>query len=130
MVVRVSDLATSLIDRLATALVHVLRFAADESLIYFDSAATFAAISNLGLDNESAIRECLAKPMQHEPSRLLGYTQVAAKFIRTDTVLAVRQKPQSGEPLLQRNRGILEDGPNLDGMLVCRSPGIASVSDS
>ena len=89
--------------------VHIAGLAADESLIDFDFAREFL--------EERAGLHGLANPMQHEPRRLLSDSKVTSNFIRTDSVLAVRDDPDCHEPLVQAERGILEDAPNLDAEL-------------
>jgi hypothetical protein len=55
--------------------------------------------------------------MQHEPCGLLGYAKVTVNLVGANSVLAANQHPESGEPFLQRDRGILEDGFDFDGEL-------------
>jgi hypothetical protein len=55
--------------------------------------------------------------MQHEPSGLLRYSNGSVNLPRANAILAANQKPESREPLLQRDWRILEDGINLDGEL-------------
>ena len=58
--------------------------------------------------------ESQADTLKHEPCRLLGNAQGSAKFVRTDTVLAVDQHPHCRHPLIESKRGILKDRPDLD----------------
>src|SRR6266851_9607213 len=56
--------------------------------------------------------------MRHEPSGLLGYSEIAADFVATDAVLAVHYQPDGSEPFVQTDRRVFEDGPGLQ-----REPG-------
>jgi hypothetical protein len=56
---------------------------------------------------------CLANPMIQEPSALLSNTQGARGFVRADSVLAIDDLPDSGKPLVEAERRILEDGSDL-----------------
>src|SRR5579863_582046 len=84
--------------------VHVAGLAADESLIRFTLA---------GQKIESARLQGIAETVSHEPCRLLGYSEVAGQFTRTDAVLAVDHEPQSGKPLFQRYWRILKNGSSF-----------------
>src|SRR6266566_3106782 len=55
--------------------------------------------------------------MQHMPCGLLAHGQIAADFVATDTVLAGDKQPDGGQPLGERQRGILNDGPSFQGKL-------------
>ena len=55
--------------------------------------------------------------MEHEPRSLLSYLHRAVKLPRTDAVLAVRDQPHCGQPLIQPERAILKDSSGLDGEL-------------
>lgn len=55
-----------------------------------------------------------ADAMQHEPSGLLGDVQIARDFIATDSVLAIEYQRHGDEPLIKRERTILEDRTDLD----------------
>ena len=88
---------------------HVPRFPADEGFVNFDFAVEFAS--------KELVLHCQSDSMQHEPCRLLSDLEVASNFITADAVLAVREHPCCGKPLVQANRGILKDSPNLDGEL-------------
>lgn len=91
--------------------VHVASRAADESFVYFDFAAGAAEFE------ESAALHRKTNPMEHEPRGLLGDAECASYFVGTDSVLAVGNHPNGDEPLVERNRGILHDGSDLDGKL-------------
>src|ERR1017187_4718117 len=67
---------------LALADVHVTSFATDESFVYFDTASTAANFY------QSALTPGFANSMQHEPSRLLGYTDSLGNLVTANAVLA------------------------------------------
>jgi hypothetical protein len=92
--------------------VHVNSFAADVSLIGFYLAATTAEFET-GLVSHS-----FADTVKHEPCRVLANAQSPAKFVATDTVLAVRQHPESNHPLIKSKWGIFHDGADFDGELL------------
>jgi hypothetical protein len=58
-----------------------------------------------------------ANPLQHEPRGLLGHADRAADLVGADAVLRVHQHPRDREPLVEADRRILEDGPDLHGEL-------------
>jgi len=94
---------------LAFATVHVPRLAADESFAYFDFAAE--------LGTEKIILHRKANPMEHKPCGLLGYLHISRNFIARDAILAIGEQPRYGEPFIQADRRILNDGADLDGEL-------------
>jgi hypothetical protein len=85
--------------------VHVAGLRADESLVDLDLTGQLAAVFAL---------QRKAQTRQHEPRGLLGHFQGARQLVAADAVLAVDDEPQRREPLLQRERGILEHGPDLE----------------
>ena len=87
---------------------HVARLATDESFVGFDFAAQLAAV--LALQGQAEAR-------QHEPRGLLSHAERTGQFVRTNAVLAVGEQPEGRKPLLETERGILEDGSNLEGEL-------------
>src|ERR1017187_5169004 len=96
---------------LINAFVHVARFAADKSFVRFYFAIEFAAMF---------ILHCQTDAMQHEPCRFLSDLDVSRDFIATDAVLAVSDHPSNREPLIETNRRIFKDGPDLDRELTAR----------
>src|ERR1700687_4638508 len=75
-------------------------------------------------------RLCLnRKPdaLQHEPSRLLCYTECAMNLIGADPVLTVHQQPNGGQPLFKWDRGILKDRAHLERELLARVIPIAAI---
>jgi hypothetical protein len=97
--------------------VHVPRLAANVSLIHFDFARQFAA--------RVLILHCEPDALKHKPTRLLGDLDGAGYFVRTDAVLAVRQHPHREQPLVQADRGVLENGSDLDAELRPGMPALA-----
>lgn len=90
---------------------HVASLAADECFVYFDFGAVTAELhKGLGLHRQS-------DSMQHEPRRLLSDAKSAMQFVGADTVLAVGNHPDSDKPLVERERRILKDSPDLRGEL-------------
>jgi hypothetical protein len=83
------------------SIVHVPRFATDESLIGFHCASHFV--------NAASVHR-IADAMQHEPCGSLNDFQTRA-FVGTNAVLAVRSKPHRTKPVVQTKRGILEMVP-------------------
>jgi len=99
--------------------VHVAGFAADESFIHFHFNPAPA---------EFPERSCVhgeADSVEHVPSGLLGDAKSAVDFVAADAVLAVCDHPNGGKPLVQTERGILEDGSDLDGKLTMRMDAFA-----
>ncbi len=92
--------------------VHVPSLATDKGFIYFDRSA---ATAELG---QAASLQSEAQTMKDEPRGLLSDAQSAGHFVRANPVPAVYEHPESGEPLVQSDRGILEDGAELDGELL------------
>ena len=88
---------------------HVARSAADESFIRFNSAREFL---------NRALLHRQANPMQHEPSGLLRNANRTAQLVRTDSVFRIGNQPKGGQPLIQRDRRILQNGSDLDGKLL------------
>jgi hypothetical protein len=87
------------------ALVHIAGFRADEGFIDFHFASELV---------KTLVLHCQPNAMEHKPRRLLGYTKPAMNFVARDTVLAGNNQPCRREPLLQRNRAVLENGSGLE----------------
>src|SRR5205823_3332783 len=83
-------------------LVHVARFAADESLVNFNMAAQLTA--------RLIILQPKSDSLQHEPSGLLRYLDRAVNFPRANAILTVSEHPHSAQPLVQADRRILKNG--------------------
>src|SRR6266478_3054065 len=87
---------------LALVGVHESGRAADESFVHFYFATGTAHA------NERAVLHRKPDAVKHEPCGLLSDTESASHFIGTDSVLAVRNHPDSDEPFVQRKCGILK----------------------
>ena len=87
---------------------HVAGLAADVGFVDFDIAADFPAVLRLQREPQ---------PVEHEPCGLLSDVQRAAEFVAADAVLAVGEQPECGQPLLKRQRRVLEHGSDLQGEL-------------
>jgi hypothetical protein len=84
--------------------VHVARFAADEGFVGFHFAGELV---------ERSVMQREAQPMRHEPRRLLRDADAARNLARADAVLAVHEQPKRSEPLVEAERGILENRSGL-----------------
>jgi len=91
--------------------VHESRSATNKSFVYFHFAPRPTNFQ------ERAVLHRKTDSVKHEPCGLLSDAKSAAHFIRTDTVLAIGNHPDSDKPFVQTNRRILKDGSNLDGKL-------------
>ena len=88
--------------------VHVAGLATDEGFIHFDFAGEFSAL--LALQSET-------RTVEHKPCCFLSDAQRPVNLKRTDSILAVRDEPYARKPLIETNRGLLEDSPDFDGEL-------------
>jgi hypothetical protein len=84
--------------------------AAHDGLVHLDLARQ-GRVEGLRLHGET-------DAMAHEPRGLLGDPQIAGELVRAAALLAGRIQPDRREPLGERDRGILEDRPLLDGELL------------
>jgi hypothetical protein len=101
-------------------LVHEAGEPTDKRFVRFDGTAPAEF-------REGSALHCKADAMEHEPCGFLTDFQITSEFARTDSVLTVPDQPDSGQPLSQRQRRILEDGSYLDaeltaGMLLVALP--------
>jgi|ERR1017187_6180929 hypothetical protein len=62
-------------------------------------------------------RAAKANPVKHEPCGLLGYADCPVKLPRANPIPVAANHPHCRKPLVQTERGILENGPDLDGEL-------------
>ena len=85
------------------------RLAADVGLVDLDLAGDLVEAPGLHGEPDA---------VQHEPCRLLRDAERAAEFVGADPVLAVGDEPDGGEPLVEAERRVLEDRPDLDGVLL------------
>lgn len=97
--------AASMYLLFALVLVHETGQATDEGFISLDTARHF-------VDASSVHR--ITDAMSHKPRRLLRDLQGVRDFVATDAVLAVREHPHRAKPLVESDRGILEDRPDLN----------------
>ena len=85
--------------------VHVAGFPADEGLTCFDGARHFVDAPGMHRVTDA---------VKHEPRRCLSDFQIAGDFVGTDTVFALGDEPHCTEPFIEPNRGIFEDGSDLN----------------
>src|SRR5713101_8184603 len=97
-------------------LVHVPRFAADESFVNFNFTIQLA---------ERFILQGKPDTMQHEPCGFLRYVYVACDFIAANSILAVSEHPSCGQPFIKTDWTIFHDGSKLDAELPLRVHGHA-----
>src|SRR5207245_4991843 len=97
---------------------HELGFPADESLVRLDRAFHLRPSASLHRQPDT---------MEHEPAGLLGDAKRPRQFVGADTVLAVGQHPQRGQPFVQPNGAILEDRAELHREL---PPTVAALPDA
>ena len=88
---------------------HVAGLPADEGLVNLDFARK--------LFQERASLHSLPNPVHHKPCCLLRHAKSAGDFIGTDSVLVICNRPCGSKPLVQAERRILKDSPDLDGEL-------------
>src|SRR6185437_9011652 len=91
--------------------VHIASLAADEGFIYLDFAGQLAV---------SLVLHGKADTMKHVPCTLLSDPKRSVNLPRTDTVLHAGLHPDSREPLIQAECGVLHDRANLDAELCLR----------
>src|SRR5688572_4732189 len=88
---------------------HVLDLPTQERFVNLSCAAQGVATS---------MRHRGPDAPQHEPRGFLGDVEGPAHFVGADPILGVGNQPQGREPLVQPERGILEDRADLDGELL------------
>ena len=93
--------------------VHVASFSANEGFVSFNLSAE---------QNACALLHRPADTLEHEPCGFLRYLHVAGDLVGTDAILAVRNQPDSRQPLIQADRRVFKDGPDLDGELLAALP--------
>ncbi len=93
-------------------LVHVARESADESFVGFNLAFQLVP-EGTGLHRKP-------DALEHEPSGLLRDAQIARDFVARNAVLAIRQQPDDGQPFVESDGRILEDGSDLGAELTPR----------
>ncbi len=85
--------------------VHVPRFATNEGLINLNLSGHLSG---------QAVLQSKPDAVHHEPCGLLGDSKIAGDFIGANSVLAVDHHPDNGKPLVEADRGVLEDGSYFD----------------
>lgn len=99
---------------LADFFVHVARATADIGFVNFDFATGTAELyERIGLHGET-------DAMQHEPRGFLGDAERPVNFVGADAVLAVGDHPNGDKPLIERERRVLKDSPDLYRELLAR----------
>lgn len=93
----------------ALGLVHVTSLATDERFIDFDGAVKLLEAASLHGEPDA---------VKHEPRRLLCDAKRSGQFVRRDAILGVGNQPNRGKPLVETQRRVLEDRPDLDGELL------------
>lgn len=90
----------------AFAPVHVASKSADVGFVHFHFASQF-------LSKRSGLH-CQADSVLHEPRSLLRDSDSAVNLIGANTILATGNHPDRSQPLIQTERAILKDGPDLN----------------
>ena len=85
--------------------VHIAGLAADKSLVRLDLARE---------QRSGVVVHGHTDAMEHEPSRLLSYAKGTGHLSGANSILAVADNPESAHPLIESERGILEDRSNLE----------------
>lgn len=105
------NLANMAFEKRSLAEMEVTRRTADESFVNFDLARQLC---------ERTVLHCLADAMKQKPRALLRDAKRAMKFKRANAVLSVRNQPDSAKPLVESDRRIFHQRPNLDRELSFR----------
>src|SRR5207245_6388083 len=100
-------------NALTLRLMHVAGLAADEGFIYFDFTGQLAALLALLCESDS---------VEHKPRGFLSDIKCPRHFTTTNTVLAIQNQPHCRKPLIQTERRLLEDSPDLHRELPFRMP--------
>jgi len=99
--------------------VHVSCFSADESFVCLDFLVLPAELPERdGFHSET-------NAVHHKPRRLLCDSDGASNLVRTDSVFAVGEHPHRGEPLVERDWRVLENGSDFRGELSLRVDALA-----
>ena len=110
-------LATRTCNDFGAALgVHIAGLPAYERFVHFDFASEFRS----GL-----VLHRFADSVKHEPSGFLSQPEVACDFAGANTIPAIGNQPHSREPFLYRDRGFIQDRPNLHRELFAAIRGAA-----
>src|SRR5207248_1837722 len=98
-------------------LVHVASLTTDECLIDLALAGELSA--------RCFILHRQTNTLKHKPSGLLADSRSATNLITTHAILATSKHPHRKQPLIKRDRRILEDSPHLDRELRLRMATLA-----
>jgi hypothetical protein len=96
---------------LSDILVHVPRKAADESFVYLNNLFTAADF------HKRTALHSKSDSVEHEPCGFLSDANSPTELIRTYSILTVGQHPNGSQPLVEGDRRILKDSPDLDAEL-------------
>ena len=91
---------------------HVADFATDKCFVGIDFARK--------LDSR-VVMQGGADAMKHKPRRLLGDAEAPGQLAGVNAVLAVADNPVSAHPLVESDRGILEDRSHFEAELLFAS---------
>lgn len=94
-------------------LVHVPSLAADEGFIHFHFTSRSAHLGRV-----ERILHCQPQALQHEPCRLLCNAKRAVNLHARHSVLTIAKHPERSHPLVESERGILENRPDLQRELL------------
>ncbi len=86
-------------------LVHIPGLAADERFVNLNCPAELAA--------RRFVLHGFANSLQHEPRGFLTDTQISGNLVTTNAVLTVGDQPNSNKPLIETDRGFIEQGADL-----------------
>src|SRR6266852_1303963 len=90
--------------------VHEAGESADHGFVGFDRTGAAHLLERATLHRE-------ADAVEHEPRGFLTDVEIAGYFARTDSVLAIADQPDSGQPLSQRQGRVLENRPDFNAEL-------------
>ena len=103
---RLAERRAARFDSAVTAHFVKVALAADEGFVRFDLAREGRF--------EGLVFHGQAQAVHHKPGRLLRDAQGARDLAGRDAVAAPGEHPHRDHPLVEANRGILKDGPDLD----------------
>jgi len=95
---------------------HVAGEPADKGFVNLDLSAQFSSVLILQGEPDA---------VQHEPRGFLSDAKIAGDFIGTDSVLTVRNHPHCHKPLIEANRRIFKDSPDLNRELAVMMDALA-----
>lgn len=113
---RFTDWSTAADGLRSLDLMHVLGLAPDERFVHFYLSRQLPKRASLHGQSD---------PVKHEPGGLLGYFQGAGKLAGTNAVLRVCDTPNGDEPLVEPQRRVLKNSPDLNAELLSAVLGLA-----